>query len=1124
MSRTGEALHRLARPLRGRSRAAWLATGLGLVALLLGGAAWLVRLGWLTTPLWVLGAWALALVAALALAWHARRRDAALAAAGLARALEASGAWRRGALTALLERAAPGTSAALLDAADRAQAEDVLRRGRDALAPVASTVQRQGMAGALCLALGLGLFVSAGPRHGPAAALWAPARAWRAVVAPVTLAASATTVDRGARVTLMAEAIGRRAATLWTRAPGEGWRPQPLAFDSTGRASVTVGPLESDLFARVTSGSRASDTVVVRVRTPAFLGTLTVTAHYPAYLGMEAEPVPTSGDTLLLPAGTRLETTGEATAELRDVRWTGVASDGAPLGQMPLAVTGRTLRGSFTPASSGEYRLVATTADGAPLAGDTVRLPIRVVPDSAPVVEIPVPGADTSAAADFRLPLVIDVRDDHGLASVVIETRRVSRAAGAEPVRRQAVALPPGRPDRAILGAALDLAALGLQPGDTLRYAAVALDAAPRPHAGRSREFVVRLATVGELRAAARQATTAIAQQLDSVTEQSRRVARQTEDLAREQRAGGSAGRNDSPAGTPPERAQERAQSLGYDQAKRAEAAAKDQQALVQQAEAVQKALEDLAKNAKAAGLTDSAFQRRLAEVQAQLQRALTPELRAKLAQLQRSLENLDAEQTKRALEDLARAQQALRQALERSRALFERAALEGDVASLRQEARDLTRDQQQWTDRVAAADSARAGAEERRLAQRADSLARALQRLAGDSARAAQLADAQRQQLQRAGDQAGQAAGRMQQASRAAQQGRRQEAQQLGREAAQRLQPVGDEVEQARQEMAQRWRDEIAQALEQTMSEASRLAERQLAIQQQLQRGASPQELRSDQAAVAEGVRKLAEKMQSTAGKNALVPPQIGQSLAGAEEQMKQSLDAMSSAGGSPRDAAERAGDAVDAMNTAAYQMMQARADVSGASSGSGLGEAMERMQRLAQQQSGLSRDASGLLPMAGGGQIGPQLQALGGRQRALAAELERMRGQGQLAGAGELAEEAKDLARQLEAGRLDRTTVERQQRLFRRMLDAGRTLQGQEEDSTERQSTTARGDSISIPPVLRARLLGDDDRPRVPSWDELQRLSPEERRLVVDYFRRLAERQAAAPAPAAAAGDSAR
>ena len=149
-------------------------------------------------------------------------------------------------------------------------------------------------------------------------------------------------------------------------------------------------------------------------------------------------------------------------------------------------------------------------------------------------------------------------------------------------------------------------------------------------------------------------------------------------------------------------------------------------------------------------------------------------------------------------------------------------------------------------------------------------------------------------------------------------------------------------------------------------------------------------------------------------------------------------------------------------------------------------------------------------MLPMAGSGAIQEQLRQLGARQRALAEELQKLKGRGDMPGAGEMAEEAKDLARRLEGGRLDRQVVERQERLFRRMLDAGRTLQGKEEDERkERQSTTATDDSVHLPPALRAKLLGDDDRLRVPSWEELQQLSPEERRLVVDYFRRLTEIQ---------------
>jgi cell division protein FtsB len=240
-----------------------------------------------------------------------------------------------------------------------------------------------------------------------------------------------------------------------------------------------------------------------------------------------------------------------------------------------------------------------------------------------------------------------------------------------------------------------------------------------------------------------------------------------------------------------------------------------------------------------------------------------------------------------------------------------------------------------------------------------------------------------------------------------------------------------------------------------------------------------------------------------AASGKNALVSPQILAALAEARSQMQQAREDAASASGNAREAADRAGDAVDALNVAAYGLLRSREDVSGASSGSGFAEAMQRMTQLAKQQGQLSQDASGLLPMLGSNALQQQLQSLAARQRALAQELERLRAQGQ-ADAKPLGDEARDLARELERGRLDRETVTRQERLFRRMLDAGRTLQGQDEDQRkERQSETAKNE-LQLPPALRAELLGRGGI-KLPTWEQLQKLSPEERRLVTDYFRRL-------------------
>src|SRR5439155_242121 len=147
----------------------------------------------------------------------------------------------------------------------------------------------------------------------------------------------------------------------------------------------------------------------------------------------------------------------------------------------------------------------------------------------------------------------------------------------------------------------------------------------------------------------------------------------------------------------------------------------------------------------------------------------------------------------------------------------------------------------------------------------------------------------------------------------------------------------------------------------------------------------------------------------------------------------------------------------------------------------------------------------------------VSPGLEsAIGFAQRQMRAareQLERLRAEGASATAGPLAQEARELARQLDAGRLDRQTVERQQRLYRRLLDAGRTLTGPEPDENrQRTSRPALGDSVHLPGALAPEATGAGPRLKYPTWEELTGMTPEQRRLVLEYFRRL---NAPAPSP---------
>ncbi len=1071
---TEQALRAAARPLVWRL--GWLGGVAALAGLLvvLTAAAWSARAGLLHSPIWVPGAWSTGFLAAGVCLAQALRSVRRLGTARLAGRLEHDAGWRAGALRGLLEPASEGTSGGLRAAADQATAREVEARAPAALGPDRSRAARL-LAGAGAGALGCALLLgAAGVRHGPAALLWKPRLAMAMVVSPLRLEAERRVVRAGDSVALVISAPGRRAVTLWTRSPGTVWMASDVPLDSTGRARHVAGPLTEALFAHVTDGRRSSDTLEITVRRPAFLAAFAVTIHYPSYLKLEDEPAPVGGDTLLLPAGSRLEARGDATVPLGAAGWEHEALRAA------LPIDGTRFGGSFAPSVSGAYRLVLRTADGEPLVGDEIILSVRILPDLAPEVEIPVPAGDTTAPAVGSLPMVIDARDDHGLTEVALE-RRVSHNGAVRRLPEERLPLPGQTPDRAILPASIDPAALGLAPGDTLRILARVRDNSPPGQTARSREILIAVPTRPELRAAEQDRTRQIQSKLDSLVAESRNAQRQTEDLGRAQQRGAES-------------------ALDFDAAKKAEAVADRQEQLIRQAEEVQKALDQLRQEAERAGLSDSAFQRRLKEVQDQLDQALSPELRRQLAELQEALKSLDRERTKEAVRKLGDSQQKLREALERSREMFKRAALEGQLASLEQETKELTEQQEDWNKQVAGADSAHAAADERAMAKRADSVAAGLDR-------AAEQMEAERRQeaMKDAAQQARDAAAEMRQAAKAAEQKQSGPAQKSGKQAAGKMSQAKDEVKEQRESQQQEWRQEVVAQLDRALLETTRLAERQLAVAEQFRQSGAQPAARNAEGAIEEGVSKLLEQVGSASGKNALVSPQILAALAEARQQMGRAREAAASASGNPRESVDRAGDAVDALNVAAYGLLRSRDDVSGSGSGSGFAEAMERMTKLANQQGQLSQDANGLLPMAGSAAIQQQLQSLAARQRALAQELERLRAQGQ-ADAKPLGDEARDLARSLERGRLDREMVARQERLFRRMLDAGRTLSGREEDERkERQSETAKPGEIHLPPALRAQLLGRDGEIRLPTWEQLQRLSPEERRLVTDYFRRL-------------------
>jgi hypothetical protein len=1082
--------------------AAALLLALGVLGARLGAyrrAPQLVLVGW--AALGLLGAGAAALVV---------RRVRRFTAGVLAAELERGAGLRAGALSGLT--GAPHGSASLAALADRQMAGWLGEHG----APVAAAAvarRRRALGGGLVLAaVGMVGLVAAGPRSG--SEFWSPLDVLRRARAPVVLSVDRVTVRRGDSVVATVRALGRTAALLHVRAAGEPWHETPLALDPSGTASVILGPLDSDRHLFATSGGRGSDTAVVRVSPAPFLADLSLLARYPAYLSRPDEPLPVGADTLLLPQGTVVEARGRTSVPIARAAW--VAGER----RATLAPRGTTFSGGLTVHASGTWTLEVMGEDGLPLDGPAPTLVIRAVPDSAPLVSVPVPGADTTAPTSLRQPLVVDVRDDIGVARVEVISRRVSRLGIAGAPVTETIPLPQGGVERAVLQWQLDLNARGFLPGDTAFYRVRAWDGAPAPHQAETREYALRLPSLAELREAVRAEARALAGAADSVARGQRELERRTGDLARErERATAPDGR--TPTGE---------EQLGFRAAERAGELTAEQRRLLDRADQLRQRLDDLSKTAWDAGLTDPAWQQQLADLRELLERAVTPELEETLRQLEEAMRRLDAAAVREALEKLATQQEQLRRELDRSRTLFERAALEGEMTSLAQDAAELAERQREWNRAAArAVDSATARAE-RALGAQADSLAKALERIekeigdsstpglrpGSDSAQGSRagsdsLSPGGRPESEPAGAQRAQRASqRMGQAAQAASQGQRGQAAESGKEASEELDPIAESLRRQRDQLREQWRQEVTDALGRALVETAQLARRQEDVQERLQRGESGPDVRAAQAATRDGVDRVLDRLQQAAGKNALVPPALGAALGYARNKMDGALDALQQGTPNARAAGGEAGEALDGLNALAAQLVRAQSDVQGAESGSGLQEAIERMAQLAQQQGAMAGQSGAMLPLmsSGGQSLLQELRALAAQQRQLQAELQRLQAQGDLAGAGRLADEAGEIARRLEAGVLDRNIVERQERLFRRLLDQGRTLRGEEEDE-KKERTSETGDQSHVLVPLGRPPVDRGPRFRYPTWEELQHLSPADRRLILDYFRRLNEKK---------------
>jgi hypothetical protein len=354
-------------------------------------------------------------------------------------------------------------------------------------------------------------------------------------------------------------------------------------------------------------------------------------------------------------------------------------------------------------------------------------------------------------------------------------------------------------------------------------------------------------------------------------------------------------------------------------------------------------------------------------------------------------------------------------------------------------------------------------------------------------------------QQGQQPGQQSGQQPGQ--------QGGQQSGGQQSANDAANAMQKAADQLADARQKQIDAWKQELTGELDQSVQEMLQLSRQQEQIEQKARQNVDKQSLQAEQSALQQGVQQAGKRLTEAGQKSSLVSPRTQRSVSEAQKKVDQATRDLASARQSDQ-AASSMREASEALNQAAATLVRDRERAQNASSASGFQEMLEQLKDMAQQQGSLNSQTAELIPRPGAQldqQGREQARQLGRQQREVAASLDEMSDQDRTGKADELAKEARQLAQALESGALDPNVIDRQQRLFRRMLDAGRTLERDErEDNGKREAKAATGNELFLPPNTNASGKAAS-KFAMPSWNDLRGLTPEERRLVLDYFKRI-------------------
>jgi len=779
---------------------------------------------------------------------------------------------------------------------------------------------------------------------------------------------------------------------------------------------------------------KSSQTYTVNVMKRPVLEWLEFQVIPPAYTGLEQEIYTGGTDRIHILQGSLLNITGRLSQPPEEVT--------AYLGEhyVQLDTRNHHFQGTIKPDQSGTLIVTAKDTHGTAMEND-VRYHISLFEDEKPVLKVLTPENDILLNENMDIPWNVFISDDFGIASFSMETRAVKSFQVEPDTVWTEHPLSYDRDQRVQTASGVWHIQERLSPGDALEFRFKVTDNNHLTGPGiiRSNVFTARFPSLTELFSRTGRQHADTHENLQSL-----------QDLS--------------------ESLREKAESLRKDILKKGKADWSEQEAmknLVEQQDMVKESLKSIkeALEKQLAEMSEqSLFSDEVLDNMAYMQELVKDleksEIFRELQKIQERLKsNPDAEAVERMSRDLQKEAETFSKALERTIRLLETLR---DMETLEEGERILEEALRKQTDLIKE-EKSRTSAElaktEHDLSDMVQNLQQNLNQSSGNVSESLQeklenfsaLLDSSA--LSRI----------LQEAAQAFAENQRPEGMNKAGESRQKMEELLKQYQAMASGMNQARKEEILQDFQQLLRRSLLISEKQeqtLPGTKTLKNDSQALQGRfSEQNSILESLNHLEAGLENIAGKTFFMGPQPFQELQAARSLSAEALNHLLE--GRFQQAEQTMEQNLGQINDLTGTILGLMGQAQSSESGSGMEQFMEQLQALADMQGALNQDSQGM-PMPGPGNASMDLMSqLAARQQALRRELGRLHQAMEQAGQGDgrnldrITQEMEDVIRDLREGRYSRRTMQRQQGIEQRLLDASRSIR-KRELTRERESRT--------------------------------------------------------------------